>query len=104
MDFILPTPEHAPAIPIQGYPAGYPPGMHPINNTPILEQQPQFMPLGPMPPGSTFLGDPSNFMADENLLELMKWGASSMGPDMFGTGMWPFQGDTPSSHSGNKQF
>lgn len=67
------------------------------------EQQSGF-PVVPTPTGTTFLGDPSMFLPDENLLELMKWGASSMGPDTFGTGLWPFLGDTPSSHGGNKPF
>lgn len=67
------------------------------------EQQAGF-PVVPTPTGTAFLGDPSMFLPDENLLELMKWGASSMGPDTFGTGLWPFLGDTPSSHGGNKPF
>ncbi|KAJ9102966.1 hypothetical protein QFC19_004523 [Naganishia cerealis] len=55
-------------------------------------------------PLTSLLGDPNGFLADENLLELMKWGASSFGPDAFGMGMWPFPGDTPSSHGEPKLF
>lgn len=55
-------------------------------------------------PLTSLLGDPNAFLADESLLELMKWGASSFGPDAFGSGMWPFPGDTPSSHGGQKGF
>ncbi|KAJ9115412.1 hypothetical protein QFC22_005169 [Naganishia vaughanmartiniae] len=55
-------------------------------------------------PLTLLLGDPNAFLADESLLELMKWGASSFGPDAFGSGMWPFPGDTPSSHGGPRGF
>lgn len=99
-DFVVPLPDNATPF----APHAYPPGMTPKIHNSMQDQHQQFLPVGPMPPGTTFLGDPSMFMADENLLELMKWGASSMGPEAFGTGLWPFPGDTPSSHSGTKAF
>ncbi|KAJ9094996.1 hypothetical protein QFC21_005789 [Naganishia friedmannii] len=55
-------------------------------------------------PLTSLIGDPNAFLADESLLELMKWGASSFGPDAFGSGLWPFPGDTPSSHGGQRGF
>lgn len=104
-DFMLPFTDHPLSMNTgnhseQGYAGsqGYP------SNPPYdlgLQQYPYGTPQGTgFPPASSqsLLGDPSVFMADENLLELMKWGASSMGPDTFGTGLWPFPGDTPSSH------
>ena len=104
-DYMLPFADHPISMNTgnqseQGYggPQGYP------SNPPYeigLQQYPYGTPQGAgfQPPASqSLLGDPSVFLADENLLELMKWGASSMGPDTFGSGLWPFPGDTPSSH------
>ncbi|GHJ83653.1 hypothetical protein NliqN6_0055 [Naganishia liquefaciens] len=104
-DYMLPFADHPMSMNTgnqseQGYggPQGYP------SNPPYeigLQQYPYGTPQGAgfQPPASqSLLGDPSVFLADENLLELMKWGASSMGPDTFGSGLWPFPGDTPSSH------
>lgn len=100
-DFMLPFTDHAPTF-NNGF-APPPPGHL------AQDQHQQAFPSSSaqavtVPEATTFLGDPSIFLADENLLELMKWGASSMGPDTFGTGLWPFPGDTPSSHGGNKPF
>lgn len=108
-DFMLPFSDHPVAMDTgnnanngeQGYHTG--PQSFPSN--PPYDLQLQQYPYGThqgssfqAPPSTSLLGDPSVFLADENLLELMKWGASSMGPDTFGTGLWPFPGDTPSSH------
>jgi hypothetical protein len=105
-DFMLPFAEHPVTMDTgnNGEQQGYHTGQHGYPSNPPydfqLQQHPYTAQQGTSfqpPPPTSFLGDPSVFLADENLLELMKWGASSMGPDM-GTGLWPFPGDTPSSH------
>jgi hypothetical protein len=84
------------------------PALYDTMQQPVQEEPAPFHGFGTSiagePPLTSLLGDPNAFLADESLLELMKWGASSFGPDVFGSGMWPFPGDTPSSHGGQRGF